>query len=143
MKKNISLIAIIFLITSIIFSAGCTTDIVEEKKPSPEETLKAYIDAVNTQNKTKLYNLFCSEFQEQNPRIDFYNQQFSTPQDYGQIVEHYDYFEEIDGNNAHIKVTLVAKYNEIYVEKFGMKEYTEDTTEGDMVFEDGKWRLCG
>lgn len=142
MKRNISLLAIFFLITTIIFSTGCTTNIIEEKKPSPEDTLKEFIEAMNSQNKTKLYNLFCSEYQEQNPRIDFYNQQFSTPQDYGQIVEYYDYSEEIDGNTAHIKVTLVAKYNEKYVEKYGMKEYSEDTMEANMIFENGEWKLC-
>lgn len=157
MKINYFFLTVVVLVFFIIAiaGAGCSeekeVDVnsptqvidnqIEKIRPSPEETIKKYIDALNAADVATLYNLQTSDYQNETSRIDYYNSVDLSQTEFFQITEYYDYSEKIEGDIAYITVKYVFKINDEIAKQYPGDQYIEIPMNGTMYFENGEWKL--
>jgi hypothetical protein len=136
---SIKKILLIFFTITIMFVviSGCITEssTFSSQLPDPADGVKNFVDAMNQNNATKLYDLYSLEMKDNLSTDPLYN--FGIVR--SKIVNYTIFDKKVDRNNATVYVRFVFDSQNPYQKQ--TQRYSSSDVQMFFVFEDNQWKL--
>jgi len=132
------ILLIFFAITIIlVVISGCITESSKfsNQLPDPEDGVKNFVNAMNQNNATNLYDLYSQEMKDNISKDALYN--FGIVR--SKIVNYTIFDKKIEGNKARVYVRLLFDSQNPYLKQ--TQRYSSSNIQMFFVFEDNQWKL--